>query len=118
MIETGSGGNGFEISKSTLRRRRRQRAAMRVSFSTEAAAVPEQESMPSEERATELLVQLRSGGEAQRTTVARFRRLAFDSQGSSRVAQLALEEATASEAVILLRALRGNVREAMRSMFA
>jgi hypothetical protein len=119
MAETAGGANSFELTKSTLRRRRRQRAQARLGLTAEvAAAATEQEGVPPEERVAELLALLRAGGDAQRSTVARFRRLAFDSQCSSRVAQIALEEASASEAVILLRALRGNVREAMRSMFA
>merc|ERR1712125_28865 len=75
-------------------------------------------SQSAEEQATELLMLLRAGSEAQRSAVVRFRRFAFDSQSSSRVAQFALEEATANEGTLLFRALSGHVREAIKSMFA
>jgi len=112
QIEPGNDADPWSVSKSALRRRRRQRAAERVEASGE------QEAKPSEEQSLELLEQVRVGGEAQRTAVARFRRLTFSNQDSCRVAQLALEEASPSEAAILLKALRGNVREASKSMFA
>merc|ERR1712232_188261 len=108
----GNDADPWGTSRSALRRRRRQRAAER------AEASGEQEAEPSEEQSLELLEQVRVGGEAQRTAVARFRRLTFSNQDSCRVAQLVLEEASPSEAGILLKALRGNVREASKSMFA
>jgi len=112
QMETSIDVDTWGANKSTLRRRRRQRAAARAPDTV----VDEQEVKPSEELSLELLTQVRAGGEALRSAVARFRRLAFNNQDSSRVAQLALEEASPNEAVILLKGLRGHVREALKSM--
>jgi hypothetical protein len=101
-------------SKSTLRRRRRQRAADRVASEVSG----EKDAKPMDEQPLEILVQIRAGVEGQRSAVARFRRLTFASQNSCRVAQLVLEEASPAEAVVLLKALHGMVREAVKSMFA
>jgi hypothetical protein len=72
----------------------------------------------SQQKVEKMLVQVRTGGEAQRFAVTHFRRLAFNSRASSRVAQLALEKASAYESAILLRALHGHVQVALKSMFA
>jgi hypothetical protein len=109
--ETYTDMDAWGVSKSTLRRRRRQRVAERT-------VSGEQDARPPAEQSLELLLQVRAGGEAQRSAVGRFRRLCFISQDSCRVAQSVLEEASPSEALVLLRALHGNVREAVKSMFA
>jgi hypothetical protein len=105
------------VSKSSLRRRRRQRAAARE---PKDSALPWQDEEPqtAEVQADEILKQFQAGGEASRVAAARLRRLAFTSQVSSRVAQLVLERASQADAVVLSKALRGHVRGAMRSMFA
>jgi hypothetical protein len=113
-IETSANPDVVGVSKSTLRRRRRQRAAARV---PEEAAADANSKLSSEEQALELVMEVRTGGEAQRSAIARFRRLAFSSQESSRVAQLALEDASPNEAVVLIKSLRGHVREATKSMY-
>jgi hypothetical protein len=103
------------VSNSTLRRRRRQRAAARTAsmvFDEE-----DQDGKSSTMQSRELLEQIRVGGEASRCAVARFQRLAFSSQETCRVAQLALEEASPNEAAVLLKGLRGHVRDAIKSMF-
>jgi hypothetical protein len=108
QVETGNDTDAWGINKSTLRRRRRQRVADRAASDAKS----------SEEQSFELLAQVRAGGEAQRSAVARFRRLSFGSQDSCRVAQLVLEEASPGEAAAVLKALHGLVREAVQSMFA
>jgi len=113
QMETGTNTDQWGISASTLRRRRRQRAAARVPE----AVSGEQEVKPPVEQSLELVMQVRAGGEASRSAASRFRRLAFSNQESCRVAQLALEEATPNEAVMLLNGLRGHVRDALKSMF-
>jgi hypothetical protein len=107
------------VSKSTLRRRRRQRADARVPEEAAAAVELDANFKPPqpEEQAHEIVMQVRAGGEAQRRAVTRFRRLAFSSQESSRVAQLALEDASPNEALVLLESLRGHVRDATKSMY-
>jgi hypothetical protein len=107
------------VSRSTLRRRRRQRASARVHEEAAAAGELDTNFIPPqpEEQAHELVMQVRAGGEAQRRAVTRFRRLAFSSQESSRVAQLALEDASPSEALVLLESLHGHVRDATKSMY-
>jgi hypothetical protein len=104
------------VSNSTLRRRRRQRATAKST--TLAGDVCAQEFQSPENQSAELLEQVRTGGEAQRSAVAAFRRLSFNSQESCRAAQLALEEAGTEEAVVLLKALRGHVWDAVKSMHA
>jgi hypothetical protein len=111
----------YGMSKSTLRRRRRQRAAARGSAALDqGGCISQGEEGPksTEAQADELLTLFRSGGESARVAAARFRRLAFTNQASCRVAQSVLEKGKKEEAAELSKALRGHVREAMRSLFA
>jgi hypothetical protein len=107
------------ISKSTLRRRRRQRFVARQPDVEPVSQWNDEEPQTVEAQADEILKQFQVGGESSRVVAARLRRLGFTSQASSRVVQLVLERANRADAVVLSKAmLRGHVREAMRSMFA
>jgi len=56
--------------------------------------------------------------EAQWSVLARFQHLAFANQMSSRAAQLALENASASNAALLASSFQGHVRRAAQSKHA
>jgi hypothetical protein len=68
--------------------------------------------------ADELLRQLKDGPEGQWAAVGRFGRLAFSSKVSSRAAQLALQDASVSDAAVLAHGLRGHVLPAVQSKHA
>jgi len=70
------------------------------------------------ELATNLLVQMQIGGNAQRAAVASFERLAFTSKISSLAAQMALEEASMNDKVALASSLRSHVCNAVQSKHA
>eukprot|EP00928_Gymnodinium_smaydae_P015758 TRINITY_DN1583_c0_g1_i2.p1 TRINITY_DN1583_c0_g1~~TRINITY_DN1583_c0_g1_i2.p1 ORF type:complete len:495 (-),score=99.27 TRINITY_DN1583_c0_g1_i2:438-1922(-) len=114
------------MTSSMLRRRRRQRAAMRspVAGADEpsvGALALDEEGAAGEDNvsgvADALLKQLQESA-GSRHGAARFRRLAFADKASSRAAQMALEEARGPEAAALAAGMHGFVRPAMRSMYA
>jgi len=113
-------------SKCTIRRRRRHQKEL-LSSTREALvqhdepaeqAVSEAEAAQARKLAHELSQQLRLGGPAREAALAKFEHLTFNSKVSSRAAQLALQEASASDMVALVSGLRGRVREAVESKYA
>jgi len=71
-----------------------------------------------QELATNLIVQMQAGGDAQRAAVASFERLAFTSKISSLAAQMVLEEASVNDKVALALSLRSHVCSAVQSKHA
>jgi hypothetical protein len=70
------------------------------------------------EIADKLLEQLRVGGTSKQSAVASFEKLAFSNTTTSRAAQIAIKEASVSDAVALAKALRGCIRNAVQSKHA
>jgi len=70
------------------------------------------------EVAAELLRGLSTGAEAQWSVLSRFQHLAFANQASCRAAQLALQDASSSQATLLASSLQGHVRRAAQSKHA
>lgn len=127
--------NSQGVSKSTLRRRRRQNAQLhsaemqqhavakedgRSVADTDAAEQEETETEAAQahELAEKLLEQLRAGGHARQSAIAGVERMAFRGKISCRAVQIALEEASAHDAAALALGMRGHVRNAMHSKFA
>lgn len=77
----------------------------------------EAETIQSREMADELLMQLKSGVDAWEL-VQRFQHWSFSTKVSSHAAQLALEEASTSHAMLLASGLKGQVRRAAESKHA
>lgn len=71
----------------------------------------------SREMADELLAQLETGGDTQEL-VKRFQQWAFSSKMSSRAAQIALQKASANQAMLLAFGLQGQVHRAAQSKHA
>lgn len=116
-----------KVSNSTLRRRRRQRAAVRAPSSVAPRVLEEDDFMEDEQSlgeaeviklAQELLSQAREGEDGRLCAAARLRNLAFADKALSRAAQLALGDAHGAEAIALASGMHGHVRAAMRSMYA
>lgn len=131
------------LSRSALRRRRRQRAAKAAAHGEATHLQPydddesdagtlecatntvmpesslaDTEAAQAQHVARNLLEQLSASGQERDSAIARFRKLAFADQMSSRAAQLALMESSAKDAADLAFGLRGHVRDAIRSMYA
>jgi len=114
----------------TLRRRRGQGCSMHevpAGFSDLPTAHEQQSQLDggadalnaqAREVATNLLVQMRAGGNAQWEAVSSFERLAFTSKVSSLAAQMVLEEAAVHDKVALASSLHGHVCSAVQSKHA
>jgi hypothetical protein len=117
-------------SVTSLRRRRRpecpsQNPRSKANFSgefevDETCSDEEQEAevRQAQEIANGLLVQMQTGGASLNSALAKFERLAFSSKVTSRAAQMALEQADMTDAVLLAGGLRGHVRCAVQSKHA
>merc|ERR1719181_2223297 len=70
------------------------------------------------EIASRLIARFQAGGKEQEEAVASFERLAFTSKATSRAAQIALEDASMSEAAAIATGLRGHIRNASQSKHA
>lgn len=131
----GEADNSPVVSKSTLRRRRRQQAQMylvemkqltaskeddRSVVDTDLAdqEVTEIDAAQAQEHADRVLEQLRTGGHARQAAIAGIENMAFRTKISSRAAQIALEQASAHDAAALALGMRGHVRSAVQSKFA
>lgn len=110
---------GKEPTVSTLRRRApvagQAQAQLPSDYHEEVGDDADVESV---KMSNELLKQLDSGAEAQWSVLARFQHLAFANQMSSRAAQLALENASTSNAALLASSFQGHVRRAAQSKHA
>jgi len=133
----GEADNSIAVSKSTLRRRRRQMAQMHLAEIQQLSACKEDErsvadadvaeqeeaetdadAAQAQEWADKVLEQLRAGDQARLAAIAGMERMAFRTKISCRAAQIALEKASASEAAALAWGMRGHVRSAVQSRFA
>lgn len=119
----------LSIAKSrtnALRRRRPQaypemKSQMDISFNSGELGCNSDvrsEETHAQEVAAELLRQLRTGADAQWAALQRFQHLAFASKASCRAAQLALVDASCSDAVLLASSLQGHVRRATQNKHA
>lgn len=114
----------------TLRRRKGQGCSMHglpAAFSdmpnahqqqSDLAADAEALNAQARELATNLLVQMQAGGNAQWAAVLSFEHLAFTSKVSSLAAQMALEDASVQDKVALASGLHGHICSAVQSKHA
>jgi hypothetical protein len=70
------------------------------------------------EIASRMIEQLQTGGNAQRSAVASFERLAFTSKITSRAAQIILQQTSMTDAAAFATGLQGQVRSAVQSKHA
>mmetsp|Transcript_46017 Transcript_46017/g.80909 ORF Transcript_46017/g.80909 Transcript_46017/m.80909 type:complete len:532 (+) Transcript_46017:87-1682(+) len=123
------------VSKSTLRRRRRQQAQTYLSEMKQLKASKEDDQSvvdaedvdheeteayvaQANEHADKVLAQLRAGGYSRQAAIAGIENMAFRTKMSSRAAQTAIEKASAPDAAALALGMRGHVRSAVQSKFA
>lgn len=127
--------NSQVVSKSTLRRRRRQQAQTYLSEMKQSKASKEDDQSVADvddadheetevdaaqdnEHADKVLAQLKAGGYSRQAAIAGIENMAFRTQRSSRAAQIALQKASAGDAAALASGMRGHVRSAVQSKFA
>jgi hypothetical protein len=115
---------------STLRRRKGADGSAQESFGLGADMVTidnghadeemdlDQSDRQARDIAEQMIQQLKAGGDAKRSAVAAFERLAFSSKVSSRAAQIILEETSMADAAAFAEGLRGHIRSAVKSKHA
>merc|ERR1719265_2384979 len=127
--------NSMIVSKSTLRRRRRQQAQLHLAEMKQHKASKEDDrsiadaddadqaeteidTAKANEHADRVLAQLKLGGHARQAAISGMESMAFRTKISCRAAQIALEKASAHDAAALALGMRGHVRSAVQSKYA